>query len=274
MLALRHSLSRNIARRSLVATPYVSQFSISAEEAAAKQSGDYTNVSQINDWENYRSKYTPYHGQGPLPPVTNQVPVEAQLRLGAMPEAWFKILEPKLGYTGGYTLLWLGLTSLLSKEIMIWGPEMTWAAYGCLVVLPILHLGLYPMVEKESMVKELAHNDRVNKWKTYKLGIAESEVDGIARLKEQASGLSLIQEQRKNNLAMALEAEFINRQADLTDAVKKRLDYHVAVNNATRDAQSRHMINWIESEVQAAISKRSPKEDLSAAISQLKSMAK
>lgn len=276
MLALRHTLARNgVARRSLVATAYQTQWNtISAEEAAAKQSGDYTNVSQVNDWENFRNQYTPYEGQGPLPPVSNQIPVEAQLRLGAMPEAWFKVLEPKLGYTGGYTLFWGGLLALTSKEIIIWGPEMTWAFWAWVVIPPLLHAGLFPTLEKESMISELAHIDRVNKWKEYKLGLAESEVDGIARLKEQASGLSLIQEQRKNNLAMALEAEYINRKADLTEAVKKRLDYHVAVNNATRDAQSRHMINWIEAEVQAAIAKRSPKEDLNAAIAQLKAMAK
>ena len=77
-----------------------------------------------------------------------------------------------------------------------------------------------------------------------------------------------------NLFSMALEAEFINRQADLTEAVKKRLDYQVAVKNAERDAMSKHMISWIETEVNNAISKRSAASDLSAAIAQLKSMAK
>jgi len=278
MLALRHSLTRNIAVRASsvqVQSPWVKQWStISPAEAEAKKTGDYTKVDQVMDWENFSNKYGAYEGAGPLPPVSNDIPIEAQLRLGAMPEAWFKVLEPKLGFSGGYTLFWGSILALTSKEIVIWGPEMTWAFWGWLVVPPILHMGLYPFLEKQDMIKELAHNDRVSKWKDYKLGLAESEVDGIARLKEQASGLSLIQEQRKNNLAMALEAEHLNRQADLTEAVKKRLDYHVSVNNATRDAQSKHMISWIENEVSAAIAKRSPKEDLSAAISQLKSMAK
>lgn len=275
MLALRHTLARNVTKRTLVASPYQSQWSsISAEEAEAKKTGDYTNVSVVHDWENFRNQYTPYEGQGPLPPVNTQVPVEAQFRLGLLPESWFKVLEPKLGFTGGYTLWWGGIAALIAKEQLVWGPEMLWAFSAWLVVPPILHLGLFPYLEKESMVKEMAHIDRVQKWKNYKLGLAESEVDGIARLKEQASGLSLIQEQRKNNLAMALQSEYVNRQADLTAAVKKRLDYHVAVNNAERDAKSRHMINWIENEVQSAISKRSPKEDLTAAIAQLKSMAK
>merc|ERR1711934_958628 len=106
------------------------------------------------------------------------------------------------------------------------------------------------------------------------MDIAASEIDGVARLKEQTTGLGLIQQQRKNNLALALEAEYLNRQADLAAAVKKRLDYQVAVNNAEREAMTKHMISWIDKEVQAAISKRSAKDDLNAAIAQLKSMAK
>jgi hypothetical protein len=113
-----------------------------------------------------------------------------------------------------------------------------------------------------------------NKLVANKISLVKSEIDGIERLKEQTTGLSLIQEQRKNNLALALEAEHLNRQADLVDAVKKRLDYQVAVNNAEREAMTKHMISWIDKEVQAAISKRSAKDDLNAAIAQLKSMAK
>jgi len=275
MLALRHTL-RNTLKTSTRAVSYAQQWStISPDEAAAKKSGDYTNVSVVNDWENFNSGYTPYEGQGPLPPVTNSIPVEAQLRLGFMPESWFKILEPRLGYSGGYTLFWGSIAALCSKEyIPAMAPEFTWAVWGCVVVMPLLHLGLYPMLERESMVKEMAHIDRVSKWKAYKMSLAESEVDGIARMKEQAAGLELAQEQRKNNLAMALAAEYRNRQADLTDAVKKRLDYHVAIKNAERDAESKHMVKWIESEVLSAIGKRDPKSDLTAAIAQLKSMAK
>jgi hypothetical protein len=104
--------------------------------------------------------------------------------------------------------------------------------------------------------------------------LAESEVDGVARLKEQSEGLKLVQEQRKTNLKLALDAEYMNRQASLASAVKKRLDYQLSVANAEREAMSKHMVGWVEKEVKAAIAKRPAKEDLAAAIAQLKQMAK
>merc|ERR1711879_612292 len=95
-----------------------------------------------------------------------------------------------------------------------------------------------PFIDREDTI-QVEHRERqLNAWKDYKIGLIKSEIDGIARLKEQTAGLAMVQEQRKNNIALALEAE--------------------------------HMISWIDREVQAAIAKRSAKEDLSAAIEQLK----
>lgn len=270
MLALRHTLSRSaqISRR-CVAIP--------AAELEAQKTGDYTQLERVQDWQNFKMPFAPYEGMGPKPPTplpTDEVPVEAQTRMIFFPESYFKALEPRLGYSGGYTLFFGMCSFLASKEIVVMGPEIGWGIAGAVICGNLLTKGLFPWMDRESDMQLLADEKRIQDWKEYKLSLVESEVDGIARLKEQASGLALVQEQRKNNLAMALEAEYINRQADLTEAVKKRLDYQLAVNNAERDAQSKHMISWIEKEVQEAISKRSAAADLSAAINQLKSMAK
>merc|ERR1712032_1516832 len=118
-----------------------------------------------------------------------------------------------------------------------------------------------PFVDREDTIQLELRNSHVKTWKDYKISLVKSEIDGINRLKEQTAGLTMIQEQRKNNLALALEAEHLNRKADLVSSIKKRLDYQVAVNSADRD-------------VNEAIAKRSSKDDLNAAIAQLKSMAK
>jgi len=270
MLALRHALRRStqISKR-CVAIP--------AAELAAQKSGDYSALDRVQDWQNFKMPFAPYEGSGPKPPnvlASDTVPVETQTRLVFLPETYFKALEPRLGYTGGYTLFWGFLGFLASKEYIIISPEVAIGMVMWPVIGLILQRGLFPYLDREENMKVLADEKRVNDWKEYKMSLVESEVDGIARLKEQASGLALVQEQRKNNLAMALEAEYINRQADLTEAVKKRLDYQVALKNAEKDAMSKHMINWIENEVQTAIGKRSAAQDLNTAIQQLKSMAK
>lgn len=270
MLALRHSLRRagQISKR-CVAIP--------AAELEAQKTGDFSNLDRIVDWQNFKMPFAPYDGMGPKPPCPlpeDEPPVETQTRMVILPEMYFKALEPRLGYSGGYTLFWGMALFLTSKEYIVCGPDMGWAICLWLVGAPLLQKGFLPWVDRDEAAQKLSNEKRLQDWKDYKMSLVESEVDGIARLKEQASGLTLVQEQRKNNLAMALEAEYLNRQADLTESVKKRLDYQLAVKNAERDAMSKHMITWIENEVASAIGKRSAAADLNSAIAQLKGMAK
>ena len=198
MLALRHSLRRTtqISKR-CVAIP--------AAELEAQKSGDYTQLERIQDWQNFKMPFAPYEGMGPKPPtpsVNDEVPEMAQTRMIFLPESYFKALEPRLGYSGGYTLFWGMCGFLASKELIIMGPDIPWALTGSVVIGSLLKFGLFPYMDRESDMAILANEKRINDWKEYKMGLVESEVDGIARLKEQASGLSLVQEQRKNNLAI------------------------------------------------------------------------
>ena len=266
MLALRHSLRRTtFASRRTVAIP--------AAELSAKKSGDYTSLDRVEDWQNFKMPFAPYEGMGPTHAPPTEIPVECQTRMIFFPETYFKAMESKLGYSGGYSLIWGGLAAATSYEwIIAQAPEFTWFCYAAITVGGLLKYGMFPWMDRENHQMELAENARIQNWKDYKLSLAESEVDGIARLKEQAEGLNLIQEQRKTNIDLALKAEFMNRQADLTAAVKQRLDYQVALKNAEREAQSAHMIKWIESEVASAIAKRDSASDLKSAIAQLKAI--
>jgi len=195
-------------------------------------------------------------------------------RMTYFSESFFKMLEPKIGHTGPYILLWGGFFTALSKE---WIPltAETWWAMGaaCFYSFAINNL-VAPWTDRDDAIYFDERHSRVSAWTDYKLGLASSEIDGISKLKEQTQGLAMVQEQRRINLKLALDAEHLNRKADLTDAVKKRLDYQVAVTNAEREAMTKHMISWIDKEVEAALAKRSSKDDLAAAITQLKAMAK
>jgi hypothetical protein len=229
--------------------------------------------ARLDDWENFKMPGAPYADMGPLPPPPAKVDAAGQTRMTYVSESYFKLLEPKLGYTGPYTLLFGGVLAALSKEWLIIGPEMAWAACAAVFYSYVFNKVAAPFSDRDDLIYSDLREQRIGAWKEYKVGLAASEIDGIARLKEQTQGLAMIQEQRKVNLQLALDAEHMNRQADLAAAVKQRLDYQVAVNNAEREAMSKHMIKWIETEVAAAIAKRSSKDDLTAAIAQLKGMA-
>jgi|ERR1712154_377653 len=266
MLALRHTLRRsNVISRRSVAIP--------AAELAAQKSGDYSSLDRVEDWQNFKMPFAPYEGMGPVNPPLQEIPVEQQTRMIWFPETYFKAMESKLGYSGGYSFIWGMLALTTSNQLIVaQAPEFLWFMVGSVVIGNLLKYGLFPWLDRENHQMQLAENARIQQWKEYKLSLAESEVDGIARLKEQAEGLNLIQEQRKTNIDLALKAEFMNRQADLTAAVKQRLDYQVALKNAEREAQSAHMIKWIESEVASAIAKRDSASDLKSAIAQLKAI--
>jgi len=232
-------------------------------------------ANRLDDWESFKMPGAPYADAGPLPPPPAKIDDKGKTRMTFLPESYFTEYGAKAGHCGPYMLFWGGLLTAISKEWIVLGPETAqafgMAAFVGYFLIPNMAA---PFVDREDTIQLEYRNSQVAAWKDYKISLVKSEIDGIERLKEQTSGLALIQEQRKNNLALALEAEHLNRQADLVEAVKKRLDYQVAVNNAEREAMTKHMINWIDREVQAAISKRSAKDDLNAAIAQLKSMAK
>jgi len=231
-------------------------------------------VAQVDDWQNFKMPSEPYAGMGPIPPPPAEINYKGMHRLAFIPESYFKFMEERLGYTGGYTLL-AGLTCFgFSKEILVLNPEMYWTMYSApLIGYLVINFGI-PALDREAKIANDIREDNITAWKEYKMSLSESEVDGIARLKEQTDGLSLVQQQRKVNLDLALDAEYMNRQADLAEAIKKRLDYQVSLKNAERDAMRTHMISWIDGQVKEAIAKRSAKDDLTAAIAQLKSMGK
>jgi len=242
------------------------------------QARTYTFAAQkarLDDWENFKMPGAPYADAGPVPPPVAKIPTEGKVRLTFIPESYFQMLGEKSGHCAPYMLVWGGLLAGLSKEWLVFGPELAMAMGMSLFtgyfMIPNMAA---PFIDREDTIQVEHRDKQLNAWKDYKIGLVKSEIDGIARLKEQTAGLAMVQEQRKNNIALALEAEHMNRQANLVEAVKKRLDYQVAVNNAEREAMTKHMINWIDREVQAAIAKRSAKDDLNAAIAQLKSMAK
>ena len=48
---------------------------------------------------------------------------------------------------------------------------------------------------------------------------------------------------------MRLEEEYRRRLHEVSNAVKRQLDYHVVVEQAERKFQQSHMVQWLEGEV-------------------------
>jgi F-type H+-transporting ATPase subunit b len=89
----------------------------------------------------------------------------------------------------------------------------------------------------------------------------------------RAKSIGQLADARKDIINMALEAAYRERLKQIYDAVKRRLDYQVALQNARKDFERTNMINWITSEVKKAITAKQEQDTLQACLNQLRQIA-
>uniref|UniRef100_UPI003AADD67D ATP synthase F(0) complex subunit B1, mitochondrial n=1 Tax=Centroberyx gerrardi TaxID=166262 RepID=UPI003AADD67D len=94
--------------------------------------------------------------------------------------------------------------------------------------------------------------------------------------KEQwrVEGRSALFDAKRNNVAMLLETNHRERIHMVTNEVKKRLDYQIALQNLHRQMEQEHMVNWVEKSVVGSITPQQEKESIAKCITDLKALAK
>jgi len=216
------------------------------------------------------SLHTSSQSLAPVPPLPEK---GGQVRHGIIPEELFQLLYPKTGVTGPYMLGTGLLVYLLSKEIYIVNHETLSAiSIGAVVIYGIKKFG--PSVA--------AFADKLNEEKVLKA--QEVKDVAVVRLsqaieeenKEQwrAEGRSMLFDAKRNNVAMLLETNFRERIHMVTNEVKKRMDYQIAVQNLNRQMEQEHMVNWVEKSVVSSITPMQEKESIAKCISDLKALAR
>jgi F-type H+-transporting ATPase subunit b len=89
----------------------------------------------------------------------------------------------------------------------------------------------------------------------------------------RAKSIGQLADARKDIVNMALETAYRERMKQMYDAVKRRLDYQVALQNARKDFERTNMINWITNEVKKAITQKQEQDTLQACLNQLRLIA-
>jgi F-type H+-transporting ATPase subunit b len=89
----------------------------------------------------------------------------------------------------------------------------------------------------------------------------------------RAKGIGQLADARKDIINMALETAYRERMKQMYEAVKRRLDYQVALQNARKDFERTNMINWITNEVKKSITQKQEQDTLQACLNQLRQIA-
>ncbi|XP_049269329.1 ATP synthase subunit b, mitochondrial isoform X1 [Rhipicephalus sanguineus] len=195
-----------------------------------------------------------------------------KVRLSFIPDEWFQAFYHKTGVTGPYLFGTGLLVYLYSKEIMIMEHEFASGftlALMAYVAVKKFGPGVRAYLEKEADLEEKAIDDyRLGGIETYKEAIKNEE-----HAQWEAQGQHYLFEAKRENVALQLEAEFRKRQMSVYEEVKKRLDYHLEVQNVTRRLQQKHMVDWIVNNVLKGITPQQEKDSLQQCIVDLKSLA-
>ncbi|KAM3872375.1 ATP synthase F(0) complex subunit B1, mitochondrial-like [Diretmus argenteus] len=217
-----------------------------------------------------RCLHTSSQSLAPVPPLPEK---PGKVRHGLIPEEFFQLLYPKTGVTGPY-MLGTGLAIyMLSKEIYIINSST-------LVALTVGSFFIYGVKKFGPSIAEFA--DKLNEEKVAKVQeVKDLAVTGLAQAidsekKEQwrVEGRSLLFDAKRNNVAALLETNHRERLHMVTNEVKKRLDYQIALQNLHRQMEQEHMVNWVEKSVISSITPQQEKESIAKCITDLKALTR
>jgi len=204
-------------------------------------------------------------------------PVQAErhppVRMGIFPVSWFDAFYEKTGVTGPYVFGVGMLTFVLTTEL--WVIEHGFTEFlSFWIMVYILNKKLGPRIAQylDTQTEEYAQ-------KRWHIPLAESKkvaTDAIAEAEKsiwRQDGKKYLFEAKQENIALQLEEEYRRRLSEAHKAVKRRLDYQVATENAVRRYQQQHMVNWITGNVVKNITPQQERESITKCIADLKALA-
>lgn len=113
-----------------------------------------------------------------------------------------------------------------------------------------------------------------NQGRTDQLKRFEDDIENEKTDQWRSEGQLLLNDAKKENVALQLEGIYRERLANVYAEVKRRLDYQVECQQVERRVKQKHLVNWVHSKVLGSITPDQDKETLTRCISDLGSLAK
>ncbi|XP_066265123.1 ATP synthase F(0) complex subunit B1, mitochondrial-like [Branchiostoma lanceolatum] len=209
------------------------------------------------------------HGR-PIEPLPEE---GGKVRMGVFPEEWFQFFYKKTGVTGPYVFGTGLLATLMSKEYIIVNNEFI--AGGIFVGFVVYCVRNYgPTVATYADKLRQERVDFIDNKKGRFMGDCENAIETEKKEQWRAEGVDYLFEAKKANVAMQLETAYRERVHEVSNAVKRRLDYQLDVENTQRRMAQEHMADWVVNNVVTSITPQQEKEAIAKCIEDLKRMAK
>ncbi|XP_037978056.2 ATP synthase subunit b, mitochondrial [Plutella xylostella] len=194
------------------------------------------------------------------------------VRLGFLPESWFKFMEPKTGVSGTYVLILVMANYLISKEIFVMEHEY----YSGLSLLVMVVFVYKKFSQRFADALDKKVDEVVDDWEKSRQEEVDCYTDIVKTAQEDismAEAHEMLTEAKKENVILQLEAAFRERSMLAYSTVKGRLDYQAKLHEAESRIHQRWMIEWVLNQVHAAITPQFQKEALESAIANLNVLA-
>ncbi|XP_077984257.1 ATP synthase peripheral stalk subunit b, mitochondrial-like [Glandiceps talaboti] len=195
-----------------------------------------------------------------------------KVRFGFLPEEWFTFFYKKTGVTGPYMFGTGLIMYLINKEIYVFSMETVHAAvFFGLLIYGVKKFGpMYAAAADKHIEEQLQTAYEAKNIEQVSL---EDLINSEKKEQWRLEGRDMLFDARQENIAMQLEIAYRERLHTVAEEVKKKLDYHVEVENVKRRMQQDHMVNWIESSVIKSITPQQEKANIAQCIKDLKAMS-
>lgn len=195
------------------------------------------------------------------------------VRLGFIPDSWFQMFYEKTGVTGPY-VFGVGLLGFLfSKEIWVYEHQLPhFISFWFVMYLLVWKAG--PRVRKYLDEYDAAYTESCwNKPLRETTENMETAIRDAEKMVWREEGQKYLYQAKRENIDFQLEAVYRQRLAEVGQAIKKRLDYQLDMDQTRRRIHQQHMVQWIVDGVLKGITPQQEKESLAKCIQDLKSLA-
>lgn len=230
-------------------------------------------TKHIDNWEKANAIYYGPERDNKNFPITKQPENRPAVRIGIFPESWFKFFESKTGVTGPYVFGAGMITFMLSKEI--WVIEHTFAEFLAFwIAITWLVKKVGPgMAGNLNKLEEDFHKKHWDEPKALAVAQAQDIIEKGDIAIGQQDAQTYLFEAKRENVDLQLEATYRQRLTEVHSAVKKRMDFHLSLENAKRDFEQKHMVGWIVNSVVQGITPQQEKDSIAKCIQDLKGLS-